>query len=149
MTRFQFLMNRHLFLKIPLGTLTVKRPAEMLSGKEFFKLHLTKTWCYCWRSQSPSCFPSVGVIMVVHALGHLHLKPKNHFSLLFLSSPRFQLAIFSLNAAFFSIPLAIRLDQGPGHPPLDFQKGCLNDQRRLSSNAPSNPKVLCWCLSAL
>lgn len=43
LTRFQFLMNRHLFLKIPLSTLIVKRPAEMLSGKEFLKLHLTKT----------------------------------------------------------------------------------------------------------
>lgn len=66
-------------------------------------------------------------LMVVHALGHLRLKPKNHFSLLFLSSPGIQLVIFSFNASFFSILLAISLDQGTGNPPLDFQKGCLND----------------------
>lgn len=149
MTRFQFLMNRHLFLKIPLGTLTVKRPAEMLSGKEFFLNGTSLKHDVIVGAANLHPAFSLWGLRVVRAFGHLHLKPKNHFSLLFLSSPRFQLVIFSFNAAFFSIPLAISLDQGPGHPPLDFQKGCLNDQRRLSSNAPSNPKVLCWCLSAL
>lgn len=77
--------------------------------------------------------------MVVRALRHLHLKPKNHFSLLFLSPPHFQLVIYSFNAAFHSARHH-SLDQGTGHSPLDCQKGLLKWPEKAFLKCSLQPK---------